>query len=145
MKIDLTVDGVADARDLLTSMGDRAVNARPMLDDVADLLFQANRRLWATGGFGRWPASEAHPVDPRVMFESGRLQAALTIRGRDAAAVQIGRDDVFVGIPAGRSGIGYGRYHHLGRGVPQRAIVVEARAVQRDVEARVQSWIAAGR
>jgi hypothetical protein len=136
--MELTVHGARSVRRTVDEIGERAMHPRPALDDVADLIFKANRQLWNSDGYGRWPNPNR---DGRIMRKSGDLERALTRRGASSAALEIDRDEVFVGIPAGRSPIYYGRFHDQGRGVPQRAVTADQRRVRREADEIIARWL----
>jgi hypothetical protein len=142
---EIEVTGVEDARRRLTSMGDRAVNARPALEDVADAIYSANADLWRSDDFGAWGAQkEADRGNPAVMRESGRLEAGLTRRGADSSTLDVSDDELFVGIPQGFSPLSYGRFHALGQGVPRRPITATAKTVQPVAMKTLRDWIVEG-
>lgn len=133
----LIVEGVEEAFHLLTGIADRARDASPAWDKVADDVFSFNRRFWLTEYGGRRDKQKRRGRNPRYMFQTGGLLAAATVRGAPRQVVDVNPHFVFVGVTSGLASI------HEKRGRP-----VIGDPTTRDVDRwteRVGNFIMTGR
>jgi len=107
--INILVEGVRDAYELLAGVADRARDATPAWDRVADDVFAFQRRWWLTGGGGTWGRTtdrEQRPGrNPQYMVETGGLRAAATVRGAPRQVVTASPTFLFVGVTDGLAAI----------------------------------------
>lgn len=80
---------VARVQATLIGVGHRGANARPALEQTADVLMRREEQWWDSGGEGTWPpladetlrqkAALGQPAE--LMVATGKLRASLTRRG----------------------------------------------------------------
>jgi phage gpG-like protein len=103
MRINVTLEGAAEAQQLLTSTADRLEqSSRPLLEDLAALLqsyLQGHIRT-QTGPDGPWPplapvtrkirAYYGHPPEGPALIRGGDLLQSITTLALEAQAVEVG-------------------------------------------------------
>lgn len=134
MRLELTITGDEAAERHLDTMGDRAVDARPVWNVVAGLVMRETRRQFALGsGWAPLAAStrerKARQHKPaQAMVDSGALRASLTRRGARGQILDLQRDEMRLGTR-----IFYARFHQRGKGVPERKVLDLTPAVKRRI------------
>jgi phage gpG-like protein len=143
VRFELSTVGDKQAARRLASLGERAARSRPILEDIADELIQAERRQFRSGaGWAPLAAStrarkRRQNLPGKVLHATGDLERALTRRNAPGQLLVFNRHEVRFGIKGGRSPAYYGRFHQKGRGVPKRVVVPAPTAQTRRALARI--------
>ena len=106
MRFDLDIKGDRAAIKVIDQLGDRAVNLRPVLTDIGDIIEEGIARNFEAGGgeFGEpWPALATSTLErkarqglsPEVLRAMGDLEASLT--GGEGAVKRVAKFQVRVG------------------------------------------------
>lgn len=120
MELRITINGDREAAARLQRLGDRAGNARPVLNKVVDQLIDVERQRFQSGRFKRLaPSTRARKrregLDPRPLRASGALMRSLTQRSAPNQLLQVSNTELVFGTK-----LYYARFHELGQGVPKR-------------------------
>lgn len=152
MRFEIDVDGIEHAEDRLEGVGRRASDLRPVGAHVIGELAAGERRLFATPA-GWAPLAQStkerkrrQRLDSRPMHATGLLAETLgaAAPGERGRLETTTRTQVIFGIKRGRSDIFYGRFHHQGRGVPRRRVIVATQRTQGDVRDVVTHYLLRG-
>lgn len=111
--ISIRATGVADAYRLLSGVAHRLRDQTPAWDDVADEVFEIERRFWLTNGDGEWggPSDATRQRDarggrdPRMMRVTGQLEKTATVRGASRQRVQVASSYVLIEVTSGLAAI----------------------------------------
>lgn len=127
MYLELSVHGDAQAERRLTHMGRKAEHTHPILSDLADELIAGERRWWRGPRWVPLAASTRERklregLSPRAMRATGRLEAALTVRGAPGQRLDITHDSVTFGLQPGGAAY-YGKFAQKGIGEPKRVVI----------------------
>lgn len=129
MRINLEVVGERQVGRRMTRIATRALDMRPAMSDVADVLINAEKRQfdsedgWQRDALSTRRRKAREGLDPRTMRATGKLERVLTHRRARGQLLEITRDSVTFGLKGGRSDGYYGRFHQDGDGVPKRPVV----------------------
>jgi phage gpG-like protein len=97
LSVDVDVDAAAGMLDELAA---KLENPRPLLEVLADEIRDYERQVFATRGFGRWPALDLETArrkrGGRVLVDTGDMLASLTRYPARDAVQDFGADSVTV-------------------------------------------------
>lgn len=115
-RLDITAHGVGDVARAIENIGQRAVNARPAMLAITELLENGEQALWKRSGGKKWPP-RADGTKAGVL--SGDLERSLTEGGADGAVREIHADHLVFG-----TSIWYARFMQGTKHQPKRPIIV---------------------
>lgn len=101
----LHIRGAREAASLLAEIAERAADASPAWSDVADDVFEFERRWWAATYGARTDTSIRPRRNPRFMFETGGLRDSATIRGAQRQTLKIEPSYLLLEVTHGLAGI----------------------------------------
>lgn len=160
MRIEIDVFGDKQVSRELLRFSDRAHDAEPAFQSIADLLEHSEEKQFRTGGrhaSAGWDKLKAATVkakrrsdDPvvrrnadKILVATGALMESLTadVQGVEGGAVRIVEPHQLIF----GTQLPYARFHQLGKGVPRRR-VLELRARDRtEMVKRIQRYLMTGR
>jgi hypothetical protein len=117
----VTAKGVRETFTLLGDIADRARDASPAYDEIADDVFARQRRFWLTNGDGSWEGPSDATLerdrrddrDPRMMRVTGGLEEHSTRRGAQRQLVHVAPTYLLVDITSGLAVIHEARGHKV--------------------------------
>jgi phage gpG-like protein len=130
--------------------GDRAVDARPAFEDIADMFRRTEKRRFDTRGDGTWQPLAASTTrqklqsrNPtiranagRILVATGLLERSLTDKGAPEHLSIVQPQSLVFG-----SLVEYGGYHQKGEGVPVRKPLGFTEAARKDSVKILQRFI----
>jgi hypothetical protein len=125
MYLELSAHGDEVAERRLAHMG--RVDAHALMSDLADELLAGQRRHWAAPGWVPLAASTRarklrEGLPPQANRASGRLEAAMTVRGAPGQRLTITAHEVILGLDSHGAAY-YGKFAQKGIGEPKRVIL----------------------
>lgn len=134
----LEVSGLREAQETLRGMADRARNARPALEEVAEVFYRLEERRFRSRAGGRWPVLKERTRKrrkgrARVLRDTDKLYRSLTSRATGSIR-RIGPDRMTLGTR-----VPYAK--HLDKRF--RLIYVDRRA-RRVFASHIAEWIEGG-
>lgn len=145
MRFDLDIRGVDKARHRILGVGDRSADLRPAFHKVAGVWLTGERRQFATKkGWPRLAESTRERklrqgLPLRIMYETGQLERALTVRRAPGQSIRVTRTSISMGIkPNGKAF--YGRF----QGRYGRKVVVFTELAQRQSTGILGDYIVHG-
>jgi phage gpG-like protein len=131
----------------LIRWADRAVDASPAFEAIADQMAGMEEARFTAQGYGLWPPLAASTslqkaqagLDPRILHATLALRESLTEKD-DEAHLRIVTDD---GLIFGTT-VEYAGFHQRGRGVPRRRPLQFSEAEKKTLVKTLQRYLATG-
>lgn len=147
MQIELSVHGDVQVSRQILRVGDRAIDAEPAFETIAETLMQiegrqfASEGAYASGGWAQLAESTLEQKQgPRILDETGVLRRSLTERGAEHQILITAAEFMTFGTD-----LDYAGFHQRGTSrMPQRRPVELRETDRRHAVRQLQSWVLTG-